>query len=196
MVAGWDGGGNVALEQTAENLARNLRALRDARGLSQQQVARLAGVPRATWAHLESGSGNPTLAVLLRVAATLHTTVEELLGPPRGEVRLVKRADLTSRTRGGVRIEQVLPDALPGLVIERMDFPPDSVLVGVPHTPGTREYLTCETGALELVGAGAVWALETGDVVVFRGDQKHTYRNRSHRPAVAYSVVVLAPGAM
>jgi len=185
-----------AIERTSENLARNLRTLRDARGLSQQQIARLAGVPRATWSHLESGSGNPTLSVLLRVAASLQITVEELLGAPRGEARLVKRASLASRTKGNVRIERVLPDTLPGLVIERMDFPTGGVLVGVPHTPGTREYLTCETGTLELVTVGSVWALAARDVLVFRGDEKHTYRNPGDKPAVAYSIVVLAPGGI
>ncbi|HEX8537229.1 MAG TPA: XRE family transcriptional regulator [Cystobacter sp.] len=186
----------MAMEHTSENLARNLRALRDARGLSQQQIARLAGVPRATWTHLESGSGNPTLSVLLRVAASLQTSVEELLGAPRQEARLVKRASLSSRTKGNVRIERVLPDSLPGLIIERMDFPGDGVLVGVPHTPGTREYLTCESGTLELVTVGSVWTLEARDVLVFRGDQKHTYRNKGDKPLVAFSIVVLAPGGL
>jgi len=38
------------------------------------------------------------------------------------------------------------------------------------------------------------WAtLEPGDVVVFRGDQRHSYRNPGRSKAVAYSVVALAP---
>ncbi|MFY0573935.1 cupin domain-containing protein [Cystobacter fuscus] len=76
-----------------------------------------------------------------------------------------------------------------------MDFPGEGVLVGVPHTPGTREYLTCESGTLELVTVGSVWTLEARDVLVFRGDQKHTYRNKGDKPLVAFSIVVLAPGA-
>jgi hypothetical protein len=31
-------------------------------------------------------------------------------------------------------------------------------------------------------------------VVVFRGDQRHSYRNHAGRAAVGYSVVLLAPG--
>ena len=49
---------------TAGRLARNLRTLREARGVTQAQLARLAGIPRATWAHLESGEANPTLGVM------------------------------------------------------------------------------------------------------------------------------------
>ena len=37
----------------APRLAANLRRLRDARGLTQAQAARLAGLPRPTWTTLE-----------------------------------------------------------------------------------------------------------------------------------------------
>ena len=57
------------LETLASDLGRNVRTLREARGLSQSQVAKLAGIPRATWAHLESGGANPTLTVLVRAAS-------------------------------------------------------------------------------------------------------------------------------
>ena len=36
-------------------------------------------------------------------------------------------------------------------------------------------------------------ALAAGDVVVFRGDQKHGYENPGTQPAVGYSIVVLRP---
>jgi quercetin dioxygenase-like cupin family protein len=75
-----------------------------------------------------------------------------------------------------------------------MELEPGGRMVGVPHTPGTREYLTCERGRIELVASGECWRLETGDALVFRGDQRHTYRNLdSRRAAVAISVVCFAP---
>lgn len=179
-------------ELTAENLANNMRALREARGLSQQQLAQIAGVPRTTWGYLESGTGNPTLSVLVRVAAALQTTVEELLTAPRSQSRIVREAELTVRKNGDVRIQSVLPELVSGLIIERMDFPPGSLLTGLPHTPGTREYLTCESGSLELLLGGQVWKIERRDVISFRADQKHAYRNRGKKNAVAYSIVSLA----
>ena len=66
-------------------------------------------------------------------------------------------------------------------------------MTGVPHTPGTREYLTCERGAIRLSASGQRWELAAGDVVVFRGDQRHAYSNPGAVTAVGYSVVVLAP---
>ena len=69
-------------------------------------------------------------------------------------------------------------------------------MAGVPHTPGTREYLTCERGTIELSAGGERWTLAPGDVVVFRGDQRHGYRNRGPTTAVAYSVIAFAPVAV
>ena len=73
-------------------------------------------------------------------------------------------------------------------------MPPGARLTGVPHTPGTREYLACESGELLLVASGERFHIAAGDVVVFRGDQKHSYENPGARTAVGYSVVLLAPG--
>lgn len=62
----------------------------------------------------------------------------------------------------------------------------------MPHTPGTREYLTVERGAIELRVGGESYRLEVGDVVVFRGDQRHAYANTQPRETTAYSVIAFA----
>ena len=152
--------------RAAAHLGRNIQTLREARGQTQQQIARLAGIPRATWANLESGAANPTLAVLVRVAQALSVRLEELIEPPRGMGRLYKAGSLPSRTRGPVTVRKLLPETIPGLEIERMELPPGSTMAGVPHTAGTREYLTCERGRIELSAGGETFALEPGDVVL------------------------------
>jgi quercetin dioxygenase-like cupin family protein len=78
--------------------------------------------------------------------------------------------------------------------IDRIELPPRGKMIGVPHTPGTREYLTCEAGEILLVASGEEYRLETGDVVAFRGDQRHSYANPGSKAAIAYSVVVIARG--
>ena len=178
-------------EPVAEHLADNLRALREARGLSQSAIARVAGVPRPTWSHLESGEGNPTLGVLLKVAAALQVRLEELIAAPRARARHFRAQELPARQKGAVAIRRLLPEPLPHLEIERMVLPPGAAMAGVPHTAGTREYLTCEAGSVELRVAGALYLLAEGDVVVFAGDQKHGYRNPGARAALCFAVVAL-----
>jgi transcriptional regulator with XRE-family HTH domain len=180
-------------DHIAANLGNNIRALREARGLTQQQMAKASGVPRPTWANLESGTANPTLAVLIKVANALQVRVEELISPPKASIKLYGAGALPVRQRGDVAVRKLLPEPIVGLDIERMEFAPGGHMTGVPHTAGTREYLTCESGEVELTAAGESWRLGPGDLVVFRGDQKHGYRNLSGGRTIAYSIVSFAP---
>ena len=172
-------------------LAQNIKQLRLARGFTQQQIAELSGLPRATCSNLESGSANPTLTVLHALATALQVPLEELVAVPRADVQYYPKGSLPSRTRGRVTVHTLLPDAIPGTMIERLEIPEAGRLVGTPHTPGTREYLSCESGEVELVAAGERFRLSAGDVVVFRGDQRHSYHNPGRKTAVGYSVVLL-----
>ena len=71
------------MADTQRNLAANMRRLREAHNMSQQQMAEASGLPRATWASLESGGANPTLSVLTKAAGALQVSIEELIGSPR-----------------------------------------------------------------------------------------------------------------
>jgi transcriptional regulator with XRE-family HTH domain len=54
---------------TNQNLANNIKKLREAKGLSQEKLARLADVANNTLIKMESGENqNPTLATLKKVA--------------------------------------------------------------------------------------------------------------------------------
>jgi XRE family transcriptional regulator, regulator of sulfur utilization len=184
----------AAVDDSAANLAANVRRLREARGLSQQQIAKLARMPRPTWASLESGGANPTLLVLKAAAAALQVSIEELIGPPRTACRRYAAGEVRERKRQGARLRPLLPESIAGLEIARMELAPGGQLTGIPHTAGTREYLCCERGKLELLASGERWELDAGDVLVFRGDQRHGYRNPDARHAcVAISVVCFAP---
>jgi transcriptional regulator with XRE-family HTH domain len=191
MAAEAQNGGTAA--STSLHLGRNIQTLREARGRTQQQIARIAGIPRATWANLESGGANPTLAVLIKVAQALAVRLEELIEPPRRTGRLYRVAELPWREKSSVTVRKLLPESIPGLEIERMELPPRAAMGGVPHKLGTREYLTCERGQIELSAGGESFTLDPGDVVVFRGDQRHGYRNTANATTIAYSVIAFAP---
>ena len=159
-------------------------------------MARLAGIPRATWGHLESGAGNPTLSVLHKVAVALQVPLEELTSRPAGDLAALpagRRWPSTSRATASIR--KLLPDPIPGVVIDRMEIPPGGRIPGVPHMPGTREYLTCESGRVPARGgrravapvARATWWSSAAT----SGTRTAT---RASAPAVGYSVVLLAPG--
>ena len=64
-------------------VARNIRRLRVANGLSQEVLAVDAEIDRTYVSRLERGLENPTVAVLDRIAKALSANIEELFKVPR-----------------------------------------------------------------------------------------------------------------
>ncbi|HEX3140813.1 MAG TPA: XRE family transcriptional regulator [Rhizobacter sp.] len=176
------------------HLARNLVSLRHTRSLTQDGLAKAAAVPRSTIANLESGEGNPSLAVLVKVAGALGVPIDELLASPRAMVRRWAADEVASRVKGrGVSIRALVPEPVPDEMMEVMDFAPAAVMGGTPHLPGTREFFTCLSGRVNLMVAGERYTLAEGEVLAFPGNLPHSYQNADAvAPARGISVVVLA----
>ena len=66
-------------------LSKNLKELRQRAGLSQDQMARKAGIPYSTYLKIESGTVlNPSIQNVLNIAEALGVSLDELVGrkPP------------------------------------------------------------------------------------------------------------------
>src|SRR5260221_1269622 len=138
-------------DHVATHLARNLTSLRHTRSLTQETLAKAAGVPRSTIANLESGGGNPSLTVLVKVANALGAPIDELLAAPRAKVRKWPAADIAKTTKGrGVSIRSLVPEPVPEEMLTVMDFAPSGAMRGTPHLPGTREFFTCLAGRVTI----------------------------------------------
>jgi transcriptional regulator with XRE-family HTH domain len=175
-------------------LARNLLSLRHARALTQDALAASSGLPRSTIANLESGSANPSLAVLMKVAHALGAPIDELLSAPHAKVRkwTVKEVALTTRGRG-VSERPLVPEPVPQELLVVMEFAAGAAMGGTPHLPGTREYFTCLEGEIRIMVAGERFDLAAGEVLAFPGNVPHSYQNPgAKRMARGVSVVIFA----
>jgi transcriptional regulator with XRE-family HTH domain len=178
----------------AAHLARNLVSLRHARGLTQDALAKAGKVPRSTIANLESGSGNPSLQVLVKVAGALRCPIDELLSPPHAKVRKYGAGEIPELRRAGrgVVMRPLVPEPTPEEVLAIMDLEEGGVMGGTPHLPGTREYFSLLEGHVEIVVAGTRFEIGPGEVLAFPGNVPHSYKNLGKKRARGVSVVVLS----
>lgn len=62
-------------------LAQNIKQLRKKRKLSQEDLAKKAGITYSTLIKIESGANkNPTLETLKKISLAFNKTIDELIG--------------------------------------------------------------------------------------------------------------------
>jgi transcriptional regulator with XRE-family HTH domain len=169
------------LSAVATRVAREIRAHREARGLSLSATAARAGLSKTILATIESGAGNPSLETLWRIARALDVTVGTLLAEDDPvQSRMIRRTDEKWLTfDSGVRGRLLYADGRDRRVealVMRID--PDVPCASLAHAPGTEELVLCLEGTLTLGPDGHEESLREGDALHFAADVPHGYRSR------------------
>ncbi|SNX66349.1 XRE family transcriptional regulator [Streptomyces sp. TLI_55] len=162
-------------------MARNVRFLREQRGLSLAELARQAGLAKQTLSNLEQGTGNPTVDTLFAIATALGVPVTRLVAE-REQVMTVQRADEVVWEQHGGYESRSLDHVYGSGVIEnyvvRIAQDPDGVVKpSEPHPVGTLEHLYVISGRVRVGPAGEAVELSAGDFVRYPGDRPHVYES-------------------
>ncbi|TDE11480.1 helix-turn-helix domain-containing protein [Jiangella asiatica] len=177
-------------------LRAQLRAIRQARGLSLDALAAASGVSRSMISDVERGAKLPTVLVLARLATALGVTVSRLLGEDRpGDVVVVPAAVQPAVTDRAGWQRRILSPSLPGVEFEFIRTTvPARVVVGefAAHAPGSREYVAVESGELTVTLDRAEHQLGAGDAIYYAGDRVHAFANPGGAECVYYTVMHVA----
>ena len=186
-------------EQTASlatTIGDRVKAARNARHWTLDQLAEAAGVSRRAVVNVEQGAANPSVGILLRISDALGIGLPTLVEPARPEPLKVTRqgdgAVLWSGDAGGHGV--LVAGTEPPDVVELWDWTlgPGDQHVSEAHTPGTRELVHVQQGTIQLTVAGEAVTLQLGDAVSFQGDMPHEYANPGSEPA-RFSLAVFEP---
>ena len=140
-----------------------LKAIRVERGLSQEEVARRAGMATSTLSRLESGARRLALDHLAPLAEALDVEVGELLSPA---VARDPRVREHPRTAEGIRYHPLSRSAPAGLRVLRMEIPAERT-VPDPRSHEGHEWLYVLSGRVRLVLGDDELVLEPGEAVEF-----------------------------
>jgi XRE family transcriptional regulator, regulator of sulfur utilization len=170
-------------------VAREIRAHREARGLSLSATATRAGLSKTILATIESGAGNPSLETLWRIARALDVTVGTLLAeddPVASHV--IRRSDGEWYPfESGIDGRLIHVDGRDRrLEILEMRLDPARRYTSQPHAPGTEELVVCLNGTLTLGPEGSEQDLREGDALHFAADVPHSYRSDGGCLALCY----------
>jgi transcriptional regulator with XRE-family HTH domain len=186
-------------EDVNQRIARRVRDLRAARGLTLEGLAERSGVSRSMISLIERGESSPTAVLLERLASGLDVALASLFDAPGASPDpLSRRADQTlwrDPATGYVR-----RNVSPG------NFPSPIRIVEVELPAGAR--VAFDNGARDARLHQQIWVLE-GTIEVWTGDTHHTlqqgdcfahtldlpngFHNPTARPA-RYAVVIVSEG--
>ncbi|MBM3521291.1 MAG: helix-turn-helix domain-containing protein [Alphaproteobacteria bacterium] len=165
--------GEAASIDMDQRIARRLRALRDDRGWSLDELARRSGVSRASLSRLENGEVSPTAQVLGRLCAAHGLTVSRLMVQAEGEFAPLLRPSAQphwSDPETGMTRRFLSPpgQALAGEVV-RCHLPAGArIAYERPPRPGLEHHLVMEEGGLAITVDGRSYDLTAGDCLRYQ----------------------------
>lgn len=161
-----------------ERLAHSLRRERESAGLSVSELARRAGVSKATISQLESGSGNPSVETLWAIGDALGIPFATLVEERAPASRLIRRGDHAGvPSAAAPYLATLLSAAAPGA---RRDIYLIQAEVGeprrsLPHHVGTTEHVVLLSGKARLGPVESPELLHPGDYLSYAGDAPHIF---------------------
>jgi transcriptional regulator with XRE-family HTH domain len=171
---------NTPLVELNARIARQVRALRQARGWSLGTLAERSGLSKTNVAKIETGEGNPSLETLLRLVEALDITLGALLGADRPpDTHVIRVADAAFlRSPSGLQGRDIWSDGR-NRRVETMELlmEPGADYHSKPHPPGTEELIVCIKGSLEVGPEGDEVTLGERDAARFPADLSHHYRS-------------------
>lgn len=168
-----DGDACQDLDRSRDALASNLRRARLARGLSLRALEELTGTSKAMISQIERAEGNPTIAVLGRLAAALDQSITDLVRETAVAPTVV-RSQPAPANAVGVRTLFASMDRR-RFELSEGTFPPRSSSTKSAHGTGSHEYAVVLDGELTVRSNGWEVALSTGDAIRFSAEFEHVY---------------------
>jgi transcriptional regulator with XRE-family HTH domain len=182
-----DGELRLTATPAAARLAGALRSLRARRGLSQSELAELAGVSPSAISHAERGQSGLSLDTLLDLSARLNVTLDELLsGDAVRGYQLARRHDPSERASStllplldelGVGLRIFLARLAPGA-----EGRPDERHKGV-------EAVTVATGLVQIELGSRRAALRAGEALVAEASSITAWRNVGEMEAMLFWIL-------
>lgn len=173
-----------------------LAALRQQRGLSLDELSRLAGVSKSMLSQIERNQANPTVAVVWRLSTALGIGLGDLLGDARPAEPLLTTVPahatpLLASPDGKCELRILGPIELAGrFEWYLLTVQPGGMLDSQPHEPGSREHLTVHSGALEVHAGPENARVRHGETARYAVDVPHRIHNAGKTVAQALLVVL------
>lgn len=160
------------------HIAHTLRRERESAGVSVSELARRAGVSKATVSQLERGAGNPSVETLWALADALEVPFAVFVDQERNTPTLVRASEAPGVPSADAPYLASLLSASPPAArrdIYLIRAEPGAPRLLQPHQRGTTEHVVVISGRARVGPADTAVTLEPGDYLSYAGDAAHVF---------------------
>ncbi|OKH20251.1 hypothetical protein NIES593_19270 [Hydrococcus rivularis NIES-593] len=196
---------DTQLKPELTKLGRRLRALRNERGWTLEELARRTGISEAYLSRLESGDRQPSLAVLLNLAQTYGLTLPLLFEPAleaasqehKATAGVIIRAKDAATKEGNGLFYTSLAGSLPTANLHpiRVKVPAERKQEQLYQHDG-EEWLYVLSGKVVLALADEEYLLHPGDAAHFDASTPHRLLAKGERDAEILLVACATPRSL
>lgn len=172
-------------------IGKNLQRLRKEKQLTLQDLSDITGVSKSMLGEIERSVTNPTITVLWKIADGLKIPFSTLISEECSDVTLVKKEDMeTFVEKDEYSVCSIFKfDQNKKFEVYHLDFSPNSRHDSSGHNKGVEEYVLVYEGELVIEVNSEKLSLKTGDSLLFKAENSHSYANIQNTSAKAYSII-------
>lgn len=166
------------MEDLRTRISRTLRRERESVGLSVSELARRAGVSKATVSQLESGAGNPSVETLWALGVALGVPFAVLVDQQANAPTLIRADDLAGVPSSAAAYSATLLSASPPGArrdVYLIQAEPGDPRLSDPHHAGTIEHVILIAGRAQVGPVAEPITLGPGDYLTYAGDAPHVF---------------------
>ena len=166
------------MAELGSRIGRALRREREAAAIGVSELARRAGVSKATVSQLENGTGNPSVETLWALGDALGIPFAALVDQPPNAPTLIRADELDGVPSAASAYSATLVSASPpgarrDVYIVRAE--PGEPRRSLPHQAGTTEHVILLSGSARIGPADAAVSVSPGDYLTYAGDAAHVF---------------------
>ena len=179
-------------EQFLTRVGKRIRARRQVRGWTVQQLADASELSRRMLTQIELGDANPSLATIDRIAHALDTSFGELAISNAQTDRVFNGSTLAWEDEHGSSAHILGATAKADTELWRWHLAPESHYVAEPDRQGSEEIHHVLEGILKIDLEDESLKISAGMTATIRSDQHYSYRATGDTPVEFIRVVVNA----
>jgi transcriptional regulator with XRE-family HTH domain len=172
-------------ETNTPKVGQAIRSIREGQKLSLRDLSDLCGLSINAISKIEREEASPTVASLHKLASALGVHIIYFFTEKPNEITSYTPRHKTMRIQGDGLLIEGLGSGIPNQKLEpfRMSIGPGVGTTSDPVSHSGEEFVHCFDGELEFIVGNQKYLLRSGDSLLFKASQPHSWHNNSPKAA-------------